>query len=287
MPAFATDGRILLDQPHRVALAPDGHGGVLLAMRRRGVLADMAARGVEHISYFQVDNPLVNCVDPLFVGLHAARGSEMSTKVCPKADDRERVGNVLRAGGQLCVIEYSDLPDALATARNADGSRRFNAANLAIHVLSRRFVERLTADPTRFALPWHRASKKVPHIDLASGQRVEPTQLNGVKLESFIFDALPLATGDGLVLEIDRAEEFSPVKNATGTDSLESSQRDLVRRAARWIEQAGVRVPRDSSGEPIVPIEISPLRASWAGDLAADPRGLAGLRFDGPVYIDE
>src|SRR5262249_9209550 len=145
MPAFDRDGRVLLDQKHRVALSPNGHGGTLLAMSSSGVLADMARRGIEYISYFQVDNPLVHCIDHVFIGLHAARASEMSCKVTPKADDRERVGNCVLADGKVRVIEYSDLPDELAIARNPDGSRRFDASNLAIHILSRTFVERLTA----------------------------------------------------------------------------------------------------------------------------------------------
>lgn len=286
MPAFATDGKVLLDEKHRVALSPDGHGGSLLAMASRGILADMARHGIELISYFQVDNPLVRCVDPLFLGLHDLRGAEMSSKMVPKVDDKERVGNFATADGRVIVIEYSDLPDELAVARNPDGTRRFDAGNIAIHALSRRFVERLTHDPKHFALPWHRAEKKVPCIDLATGRRIEPTTPNAVKLEAFIFDALPLSDAPSVLLETDRAEEFSPVKNATGVDSVDTAQRDMTRRAARWLEAAGVRVPRRSDGEPTVPIEISPLRAMDAGDLQRCPPSAAALAFDGPLYLE-
>lgn len=286
MPAFGLDGKILLEQKYRVALSPDGHGGTLLAMVHSGALSDMQRRGIEYLSYFQVDNPLVRCVDPYFIGDHVDRGCEMSCKVTPKADDFERVGNVVMADGRVFVIEYSDLPESLATARNSDGSRRFNASNLAIHLISRRFIERLTADPARFALPWHRAEKKVPFVDLASGLRVEPGSPNAIKLEAFIFDALPLAKTTPLVLEIDRHEEFSPVKNATGTDSLASAQRDMIRRAARWLEAVGIRVPRGGDGEPAVAIEISPLAAMEAADLMARRDELAKIRFDRPVLIE-
>ncbi|MBN1491657.1 MAG: UTP--glucose-1-phosphate uridylyltransferase, partial [Phycisphaerae bacterium] len=135
MPAVAPDGRILLDEKHRVALSPDGHGGTLLALARSGALKDMAEHGIEHLSYIQVDNPLVKLIDPLFIGLHDQTGSEMSSKTIPKADDFERVGNFVRADGRTMVIEYSDLPDAMATERTADGSRRFDAGSIAIHVL--------------------------------------------------------------------------------------------------------------------------------------------------------
>lgn len=286
MPVFGLDGLILLEEKHRVALAPNGHGGTLLALAASGCLADMARRGIALLSYFQVDNPLVRCVDPLFLGLHATHGCEMSCKVTGKADDHERVGNFVLADGKVNVIEYSDLRDELATARNPDGSRRFNAANLAIHILSREFAERLTADRTHFALPWHRAEKKVRHIDLRTGRRVDPEKPNAVKLESFIFDAMPLSHGTPLLLEVDRQEEFSPVKNATGVDSLPSAQRDMIRRAARWLETAGARIPRRTDGEPVVPIEISPLRALSADDLMAFREELSRIRTDGPIVIE-
>jgi UDP-N-acetylglucosamine/UDP-N-acetylgalactosamine diphosphorylase len=279
MPAFDRGGKILLDDRHRVALSPDGHGGSLLALAQSGMLADMARRGIEHVSYFQVDNPLVYCLDPAFIGLHDLHGSEMSSKSLPKADDFERVGNFALHVAQphvaqphvaqppsavhdrkLVVIEYSDLPDELARARNADGSRKFDAGSIAIHILSRRFVERLTADPASFGLPWHRALKKVPCVDAATGRRADPPEPNAIKLESFVFDALPLARNP-IVVETDRAEEFSPVKNATGVDSVETTRRDMNRRAARWLESAGFGIARTPPGEPDGTFEISPLLA--------------------------
>ena len=276
MPAFDRRGRLLLAQPHRLSLSPDGHGGTLLALRRSGALDDMSRRGVEYISYFQVDNPLVKVLDPLFIGLHASTGSEMSSKSLPKSDDFERVGNFAWSDGRLMVVEYSDLPEDLATARNPDGSRKFNAGSPAIHILTRSFVERLTADEGRFGLPWHRAEKKVSYVD-ASGQPVEPDEPNGIKLETFIFDALPLAENP-LVLETSRAEEFSPVKNASGQNSAITARRDLVRRAAAWLEAAGCDVPRRSDGEADAVIEISPL-------LALDRDELCEKLTDPPVIL--
>lgn len=286
MPAFDSQGRILLDQRCRLALSPDGHGGTLLALARTGMLADMKARGIEHVSYFQVDNPLVRCVDPLFIGLHDEAASEMSSKTLPKADDLERVGNFAAVDGKLTVVEYSDLPEHLARSKNADGSRRFDAANIAVHVLSRTFVERLTADSASFALPWHRAGKKVPFVDLDSGARIDPSEPNAVKLESFIFDALPLAD-NAILLKTSREEEFAPVKNATGVDSVETARSAMNRRAARWLQQAGWTIPRRDGGEPDGRFEISPL-------VADDPLQFAELGYPArtvspgdSIYVDE
>lgn len=285
MPAVDFKGRLILSAPDSLARSPDGHGGSLLALARRGMLADMADRGVEHISYWQVDNPLVPPLDPVFLGYHADAGSDMSSKMARKRDPFEKLGNFCLSGDRLHVIEYSDMPDDLAEQTDGEGRLRFEAGSIAIHILARRFVERLTAGG-EFALPFHRAEKKIPYVDEA-GETVTPDEPNGVKFEMFVFDALPLAENP-VVLEIDRAREFSPVKNAQGEDSPATARRDMVRLAADRLEAAGVAVPRDNTGEPTVQVEISPLAARTGEELkrvCAD-RGLteiAGDTYIGPA----
>ena len=90
-----------------------------------------------------MDNPLVYCIDPLFLGLHDITGSEMSSKTVPKAHPMEKVGNFVVGDGLLQVIEYSDLPEALAMQTNPDGSPRFNSGSIAIHALRVSFIHRL------------------------------------------------------------------------------------------------------------------------------------------------
>lgn len=258
MPAISTDGKLLLAAKDSLALAPNGHGGTLLALKKSGCLAMLAKLGVEHISYFQVDNPLVSVVDPLFLGLHSLEGSEISAIMLSKTNPFEKLGNFCVSKGRLQIIEYSDMPKDLAERRNADGSLAFIAGSPAIHVIGRAFIERLTKDG-RLNMPWHRADKKVPFID-DSGKLVSPDKPNAVKLESFIFDALPLASKT-MVLEGRREELFAPTKNPTGVDSVESCRAMLVTRDARRLELAGVAVPRKADGSPDCLVEISPLLA--------------------------
>src|SRR5262245_42163422 len=57
MPAVdAATGRVLLAEKHRLALSPDGTGGIVAAMKRHGVLNQMLDRGTRHVFYMQVDN---------------------------------------------------------------------------------------------------------------------------------------------------------------------------------------------------------------------------------------
>jgi UDP-N-acetylglucosamine/UDP-N-acetylgalactosamine diphosphorylase len=265
-------GRILLAAKDELATNPDGHGGSLKALFASGAIDDMRERGIQHISYFQVDNPLVKVVDPVFLGLHASApesSGEMSSKMIPKTGPDEKLGVFCSVNGRVQVIEYSDLPGDLSHQKLADGSLRFVAGSIAVHAMSVEFVARLNTD-TNFSLAYHRAEKKIPHIDLATGKLVQPEKNNGVKLERFVFDALPMCRGP-VVYETSRSDEFAPIKNATGVDSVESSRKIQTARAALWLEAAGVKVPRNAKGEPDCVAELSPLTAIEPGDLDSKP----------------
>ncbi len=253
MPNFSLDGKILMADKYTIASSPDGHGGSLRAMYNSGAIADMKKKGVELISYFQVDNPLINILDPLFIGLTAMNNSQMSSKAVLKAYPKERVGNFCLVDGRVVVIEYSDLPDETAEKRNADGSLVFELGSIAIHIIARSFVEQLNAKG--FALPLHRAVKKIQHIDEQGGV-INPEKPNGIKLEAFVFDALPMAD-NSIIVETKRSKEFSPVKNADGVDSPATARKDLIRRAAEWLRAAGVKVPTDKEGNVDCIIEMA------------------------------
>jgi UDP-N-acetylglucosamine/UDP-N-acetylgalactosamine diphosphorylase len=281
LPNFDFDGRILLEDKGRIARSPDGHGGCIRALARSGALADMQRRGVEHISYWQVDNPLVRLFDPLFIGLHALDGAEMSSRAVIKNAPKEKVGNFCLVDGRVTVIEYSDLPDELAEKRRPDGSLAFELGSIAIHIINTGFVEKLNKEA--YSLPLHRAVKKIPHID-AKGNRVEPKQPNGIKLESFIFDALPLAR-ESIIVDIIRSEQFAPVKNATGEDSVAVTRRMMVERAAAWLESAGVKIPRRPDGSVDAVIEIAPSFALDKSDLAAKHDRIPTIKPGDQVYL--
>ncbi len=226
-PALDDDGKLLLEDLDRIAVSPDGHGGCFRALRLSGTMAWLVNLGIEEISCFQVDNPLVPPADPLFLGLHRLGQAQMSTKVFPKANPAEKVGVVVRLNGRPGVIEYNELPKDLAERRDAAGDLVFWASNMAAHVLSVHFA----AAVAYRGLPVHRVRKKVPFVDEA-GRKVVPGLPNAWKYETFVFDALDMATR-GAVLEVDRAQEFAPVKNAVGLDSPQTA-RLLLDRAGRW-----------------------------------------------------
>lgn len=260
MPAVDGEGKILMAEKGEIALSPDGHGGALRALVRSGAVRQMEADGVDILSYFQVDNPLVRCLDPTFIGFHLMNESDLSSKMVPKAYAGEKVGVFCQKDGKAMVVEYSDLPEELTNATGPDGELRFRAGSIAIHLFNRDFIERLgSGDDESARLPFHLAHKKVPFVD-ASGVRHEPTSPNGYKFEMFVFDALPFARNP-VIIETERADDFSPVKNAEGVDSPRTCRDDQLRQFARWAQAAGIDLKTDETGLPPFAFEVSPLFA--------------------------
>lgn len=260
VPAVDREGKILLADKATIAMTPDGHGGSLRALVRTGATAKMKALGIDCLSYFQVDNPLIPCIDPAFIGFHLLGESECSSKMIPKAYALEKVGHFCVQDGKTVVIEYSDLPESLQQETLADGRLRFVAGSVAIHIFDRDFIDRVGGGAADLKLPFHRADKKIPFVN-AQGEIIQPESPNGVKFEMFVFDALPMARNP-VIIEGRRGDNFSPVKNAEGVDSPQSCEADQLRLFARWLKAAGEEIETDECGLPGFRFEISPLFAN-------------------------
>jgi len=285
MPAVdAQSGRLLMAARHALALSPDGTGGIVAAMQRAGVLRDLQRRGLRHVFYMQVDNPLVNVCDLELLGYHRLSGAELSTQVVAKASPLEPLGNVVSIDGKVRILEYSDLArvaaaqPCIAERRQPDGTSVFWAGNMGIHVIEVDFLLRMAAQEE--LLPFHVARKKVPHVDLETGQVVAPAQENALKFERFVFDMLPAAR-QAIVVEADKATQFAPLKNRSGAaqDTPEQVQAQMLALHRSWLHSAGATV------SPQARVEISP---TFALDLEQLRQRLPrGMRFHGDHYLCE
>ena len=174
----------------------------------------------------------------------------------------EKMGVVARCGGELGIVEYTELDDEHRYARDDDGELAYWAGSTAIHLLETSFVRRVARDAATVQ-PFHASAKKIPCLG-EEGGGVEPSEPNGYKLERFVFDALPAAER-AVIVEARREEEYSPVKNAEGSDSPSTSRRDLSACYRSWLEAAGVELPARAAA-----IEIDHSRI----DGPEDARGL-------------
>lgn len=251
--------RILLESPESLFLGPDGHGGMLAALSKSGCLADAQQRGVRHFFYGQIDNPLLQVCDELFLGSHVLAGSEMTTQVVPKRQPLERVGNVVSIAGKVQVIEYSDLAEEYAKQTNPDGTLKLWAGNLAVHAFAVDFLARSVTN--KRALPFHFARKTVNCLNPSSTSD-QPESTKAIRFERFIFDLLPNAK-NALVVEADAAEAFAPVKNSDNeaTDNPRLSKAAMMAQARRHLRAAGIKISDD------VEVEINPLWASTVKEI--------------------
>ncbi len=272
-------GRLLFEKPGKLFVSPDGHGGTLTALAKSGLLEKMYKRGVHHIFYFQVDNPLVKIADPTFLGHHLKHKSEASSRVVAKRDASERMGVFASVNGRCTIIEYIDLPKDLMTATDANGRLRLWAGSPAIHFFETAFLDRITSGPSQ--MPFHVARRRSPTSTIletqSSRQRRTPSSSSA---SSSMRCPSPIAGS----LWKPRAEEFAPLKNATGEDSAATVDQALRNLAASWLESAGVKVPRSADGSVTHPLEISPLFALDAQEVKnkVDRRTV----LSGPRYFE-
>ena len=276
LPAIdATTGRLLLDAPGHLAVAPDGHGGMLVALAETGGLDWFGNQGAEHIVSFQIDNPLAMPLAAEFLGYHLLSNADFSTQVVRKQAPGERVGIVVSCDGRHCVVEYSDLPETLAAERLPDGLLRFHAGSIAVHAFAKSFLDAAAA--RHDSLPLHLAFKAVPYLD-GQGNRIVPTSPNAIKFERFIFDLMPLAQRV-CVVEIEASEGFAPLKTPPGSasDAIEHVQAALVAHARRLLAKAGVAVAEG------VDVELAANRIIDETDIAGLP--IADTVIDRPLVI--
>ncbi|KAF2751608.1 nucleotide-diphospho-sugar transferase [Sporormia fimetaria CBS 119925] len=282
LPCISNEGKILLESKSKVAVAPDGNGGLYQALIKSGVVADMGKRGIQHIHAYCVDNCLVKVADPAFIGFSASKSVDIATKVVRKRNAKESVGLILQKNGRPDVVEYSEISTEDAEAKDPKDPEilKFRAANIVNHYYSYNFLESI---PTWVKdLKHHVARKKIPHVNTDNGETIKPEKPNGIKLEQFVFDCFPFLTLDKFAcMEVRREDEFSPLKNAPGTgeDDPDTSKKDIMAQGAKWVRAAGATVVSESDDG----VEVSPL-ISYGGE---GLEFLSGRTIKAPAVIEK
>eukprot|EP01118_Nematostelium_gracile_P017331 TRINITY_DN7369_c0_g1_i1.p1 TRINITY_DN7369_c0_g1~~TRINITY_DN7369_c0_g1_i1.p1 ORF type:complete len:292 (+),score=82.16 TRINITY_DN7369_c0_g1_i1:9-884(+) len=89
LPCIYPDGKIIMETKTKVSRAPNGNGGLYLALLKSGALKDMEERGIEMVYQYCVDNALVKMADPTFAGFCFDKSIDCASKVISKAYPEE------------------------------------------------------------------------------------------------------------------------------------------------------------------------------------------------------
>lgn len=275
IPCYDFEGKIILDEKHRIATAPNGNGGLYEALFQQGVIEDMAKRGINSIHAFSVDNILCRVADPMFVGFCLSRQTDFGLKVVTKRAADEPLGNICLVDGKYKVVEYSELSDEKANLRDPQSNELlFNSGNICNHYFTLRFLKELGKEiGDRMEL--HVAKKKIPYVD-EKGIKQKPPTPNGIKIEKFVFDILKYAKSFA-VWQVSRSKEFSALKNSDSArvDCPATARSDVLRLHKEWLLKAGaVSVEGD--------LEVCPLTSYGGEDLE---KIAEGQKLKGPKCI--
>jgi UDP-N-acetylglucosamine pyrophosphorylase len=270
MPAIDEEGKILLSERNKVAMSANGHGGCFIALEESGALRDMKLKGIEWLFLYGIDNALVRVADPYFIGFTICSNQPAASKVVEKKYPEEKVGILCYKNNKPSIVEYSEMPKTIAEELNDDGKLVYSSANILNHLLNVGFIESIKDKP----MPLHIAHKKIEYID-ERGEKKVPNQPNGYKFEYFLFDIFE-RLNDMEVLEVEREEEFAPVKNSEGKDSPETAKELLLNLHKKWLINAGVSKQILDKKQ----VEISPLISYYGENLDgyAAEKGLNGGR---------
>ena len=215
-PSVDFDGKLLLEDRAQLVLSPNGNGGWYSSLDKSGLLADFPE--IQWLNVFAVDNVLQRIADPVFVGATIASGLNSGAKVVRKNDPYERVGVLCLEDGMPSVIEYYELTDEMANQVGADGNLAYSFGVILNYLFSLPKLRQTLGK----RIPVHVVKKKIPHLD-NTGNLVKPDKENGYKFETLILDMVRLMESC-LPFEVVREQEFAPIKNKTGVDSVESAQ---------------------------------------------------------------
>ena len=217
-PACDKNGKVYLESSCEIATSPNGNAGWYRSMCSAGLDEILLKENIEWINIFAVDNVLQRIADPVFVGAVVLNDADCGSKVVKKAAPDENVGVMCLEDGRPSIVEYYEESEEMRNAVDDNGNPAYNFGV----ILNYLFKVSSLREIVKNDLPMHVVSKKISYLD-EEGNLIKPKEPNGYKFEQLVLDMIH-ALDSCLAFEVIREKEFAPIKNAKGTDSVETAR---------------------------------------------------------------
>lgn len=212
LPLLDYDGNFIFANKSKIFMAANGNGGIYEALHRENILKEMEEKQIDYLAIGNVDNILMDMLEPTFIGMMDLKNKKLAVKTVTKISPEERVGVICKMDGKPGVVEYTEISEDMANMRDEYGNLKFGEAYFGFVMFKREMLNKIVKD-----LDYRPARKKNSYID-KNGNNIISDEPNTYKFEMFIFDGFEMAD-DMLALSVKREENFAPIKNKEGVDS--------------------------------------------------------------------
>lgn len=174
------------------------------------MIRSMAQKKLEWLFVGGIDNPLLNPLDPVFIGYTIHSKCKVGSKSLFKEDPADTSWVFALDKGKPSIVCCEVFAEELSQITDKKGNYLYRETNMLAHLFSFEAIKKMT----NIDLSYHRAFRKNAFVNF-EGMKQVPDSPNIYKFEQFIFDAFPYFDNLAL-LRVNADKEFSPIKSFNG-----------------------------------------------------------------------
>lgn len=222
-PTTDFEGNLLMENSYTISSSPNGNGGWYSSLIKEGLMDLISKNGIEYFNVYSVDNVLQKMGDPYFIGASILNNVDCGAKVIKKTYPEEKLGVICLEDNHPSIIEYYELSDELRNEKDENGNYKYEYGVILNYLFKKSSLDKIAS----VGFPVHKVAKKIPYMN-NQGVIINPSEPNGYKYETLILDMIKLLD-TCLPYEVIREEEFAPIKNLHGVDSVDSARELLIK----------------------------------------------------------
>ena len=210
LPVIDINKKLVLSETYDINLASNGNGNLFCSLKRSNLIRSMAQKKLEWLFVGGIDNPLLNPLDPIFIGYTIHSKCKIAAKTLFKQSPDDTSWVFAISNGRPSIVNCELFLKELSQITDKKGNYLYRETNMLAHLFSFDAIKKMS----NIELPYHRAFRKNAFVN-SEGMKQVPDRPNIYKFEQFIFDAFPYFDNIAL-LRVNSDEEFAPIKSFNG-----------------------------------------------------------------------